>query len=116
MLLTSLISMACSNINTWQNHQDACNSFITESTQKVGLYQGDQATESYLTTQATNTVTSNVGKTPIDVAAGTVYVYRVYKNRAIDFKLPTMGVCDGASNSITTNTYTLNLTWKLPWK
>jgi hypothetical protein len=116
MLLTQmLISMACQNIQTYANHQDACNRFLTESTQKIGLYGTDQKVEDYLTVKAKDEAVSDFGKAPLEVGGGLAYTYRVYKNKAVDFKLPTMGVADTISNHITPNSYSLNLSWKMSW-
>ena len=114
MLLTSmLISSACANINVYANHQDACNKFMEVSSQKIGLEQTDQKIENYYTLEAKTTATNNLGPAAIDVAAVGAYSYKVYRNKAIDFKLPNMGICDTLSNHVTPNSYSVNMGWKI---
>jgi len=116
MLLTAMaITAACQNIDVWANHQDACQKFFEVSSQKIGVTETDQKTENYYTLKAKTVAADNLGTTVIDVAGGVGYVYRVYRNKAIDFKLPNLGICDTVSNHITPNSYTLNLKWNFPW-
>ena len=107
--------MACSSVQTYANHQDACNAFITQSTQKIGLYQDTNGIESHYTVIANDTAKDNIGTAPMEIGGGLAYGYRAYRQKAVDFRLPTMGICDKASNHITPNSYSLNLTWKMPW-
>jgi len=110
-----LIQMVCSSTNTWQNHEDACNRFFEQSTKTFKLYQTDEKVENYYTVQAKGVATDTFGNSAIGIAGGMGYTYKVYRNKSIDFKLPTMGLADSASNHITPNSYSLNLSWKLPW-
>jgi hypothetical protein len=110
-----LLQMACQNIQNWQNHESACNSFMDQSSKAVQIQQYDQKIEDYFTIKAKDEVTSDFGKEPLEVAGGAAYGYRAYRNKSVDFKLPTMGLADSVSNRITPNSYSLNLSWKMPW-
>jgi arginine/ornithine N-succinyltransferase beta subunit len=107
--------MACSNVNTWQNHQDACGKFGEVGTQKIGLSEIDRKTEDYYTVKAEQTTQNTLGNEALYAGIGIAYAYKSYRNKAISFKLPTMGVADSVTNKVTTNSYTLNLTWKMPF-
>lgn len=112
-LIGLAIAAACQN--TYANHQDACTHFLEASTKQTQIYQYDEKAENYFTTEATNFTVSNFGTETVDVVGSTVFVYKIYKNKSVNFRLPTMGICDKASNSITENSYSLNLSWKMPW-
>lgn len=114
MPLTSLlISIACQN--AYPNHQDACDKALEASSKSLQIYQTDEKIENYYTVQAKDTATDNLGKTPVEAIVGAGYTYRVYKNKSLDFKLPTLGLCDIATNHVTPNSYSVNLGWKFPW-
>lgn len=115
-LMSWMIGMACSSITTWQNHQDACTHFFEATTKYTQVYQTDEKTEGYVTDRATVTAKENLGTTAVDTVGGVAYTYRVYRNKAVDFKLPNLGICDSVSNRITLDSYTLNLKWNFPWK
>jgi hypothetical protein len=117
MPLTSwLIQVACQN--TYQNHMDACTNALQASTKQIGLLDTDSKIENYYTVKTKDFIANSTGSAAIDVAGGTYYVYKVYRNKAIDFKLPNMGIADSISNRIDLNSYsyTLNFSWKMPWK
>lgn len=111
--MSMMISLACSNIQT--NQVDACTHAMEAATKQIQLYQYEEKTENYLMTYAQNTADHSLGKTAEDVGGGTVYGYKVYRNKSITFRLPNMGVCDTLSNNVTLDSYSINLTWKLPW-
>jgi hypothetical protein len=108
-----MISMACQN--AVQNHQDACTHFLEASAKSSQVYQTDDQIEKYYTTKATSFAVTTFGAGATDAIGGVGYTYKSYKNHAVDFKLPTLGLADTASNHITTNSYSLNLSWKFPW-
>lgn len=114
MFLTPLmISAICSS--AYPNHEDACAKFLEASERSTPIYSYDDKIENYYTSEANNVVKDSLGTIGTDFVGGAGYSYKVYKNKAIDFRLPTLGLCDRASNHIDTNSYTLNLTWKFPW-
>lgn len=115
-LMTALISMACSS--AYQNHQDACSKFLEASSKQIGLFQTDERVENYYTLQAKEAASNTLGTGGTDAVGGSAYIYKVYRNKAVDFKLPNLGLADSISNHVDFNnySYTLNLTWKMPWK
>lgn len=113
-LMTWMIGLACSNI--YQNHQDACSSAMLATAKQTKIYQIDEKTENYYTLQANSLANDTLGNGTVDVIGSTAYAYKAYKNKAVDFKLPSMGICDSASNHITNNSYSINLNWHFPWK
>lgn len=112
-LMSWAIQLACQN--AYSNHTDACNHALEAGSKQIGLFQTDEKVENYYTLQAKETATSTFGTGATDIVGGTAYFYKVYRNKAIDFKLPTLGLADSASNHITTNSYSINLSWKMPW-
>lgn len=116
MLLTSwLISMACASIQTYANHQDACDKFLQMGSQKVGLADVDGQVENYYEVKATDTATQNFGNSVVEVVGGTGYAYKSYRHKSIDFKLPTIGVADKVTMHLDQNSGSLGFNWKMPW-
>jgi hypothetical protein len=95
---------------------DACSKALEASTKQVQLFQTDEKLENYMTNYATKTSVKYLGQETVGAIGSVAYVYKVVRDRSIEFRLPTFGVCESASNRITTNSYSLNLKWSMPWK
>ena len=111
--LMSGISMFCNS--TLNNNVDACSKTLEAFSKQTQLYQYDVKAESYFTDYAKKLSYNYLGQDVTDTAVSSGYAYRIYREKAINFKLPTFGICDGASTHVTLNSYTLNLKWNFSW-
>lgn len=112
-----LISLAITAIcnGSYQNNQDACNKALVATAMQTQVYNYDEKLEKYAESNVRNMATDYVGQEPIKFAGSAYYVFNVIKNKSLSFNLPTLGLCNGASNDITVSSYTLNLKWDFPW-
>jgi hypothetical protein len=105
--------MACANLAP--TNQDACGKAMEAAAKSSQLYQYSQKTEDYLMNYGKNLSFSVFGEDMSNGAGSTVYAYRVYRDKAASFKLPNLGICDSLNTRLTTDSYTLNFKWNLPW-
>lgn len=112
-LMAWAISMACSS-NTSVD-QNACNKFLEASAKSTQVYQNEEKTENYFRVMATDKADNYFGKDVEKVGGGAYFGYKVYRDKAVDFKLPNMGLCDTLSNRVTPNSYSINIKWNFPW-
>lgn len=94
------------------HYYDACVKSLDAGTRQVGIRQQYDATESKINSLATKEAEDTVGKDAIKVAASGVFVYRTAKDKSVTFRLPTLGLATSMSNTVTPNSYSLNLQWK----
>lgn len=110
-LMTALISMACTN--AYPNQMDACQKAMEAGSKQVQLYQTDEKVENYFTVHAKETSENYLGQRITEGVAGTAYLYKIYKNKSVNLRLPTLGVCDSANTQLEIQKYTLNLKWNV---
>jgi hypothetical protein len=115
-LIALAINLTCNDIS--HQNVDACSKALEATARQVNVYQDSEnfenSVKNYARNYAIKTSVNYLGKPVVEVVGGVVYVYKVIQDRSIDFRLPTLGLCDSASNRITTNSYTLNLKWNIP--
>ncbi len=112
--MTWAIGLACQNIQMYQNHQDACSKFLSIGSDKIGLTPMDSQVEGYYTDKVKVSATNILGADTVNTIGSIGYGYRVVKNKAVDFKLPTLGIADKVTAHAATNGGSLGFTWKLP--
>jgi hypothetical protein len=111
-LMSWAISLACAN--AYSTHQDACSKAMEASAKSTGVYQGADGVEGYLTVKATNNVTDLLGKDVVDTVGGSGYVYRAYRAKSVNFKVPSMGIADKVTANVNQGGGSLNFSWKFP--
>lgn len=113
-LMSWAIGLACQNIQMYQNHQDACNSFINQSSDKIGLTPLDSQVEGYYQGRAKVVATDTLGTNVIDTIGGVGYTYRIYRAKSVDFKLPNLGIADKITAHAAIDGGSIGLSWKFP--
>ena len=113
-LVPLMINLACSNVDP--RYGTACNKAMEAGTKQTQILQYDEKAENYFTMYAQRKATDYMGQDTMRVIGGVVYVYKIEKARALSFRLPTLGLCSEATNSITPSSYKLDLKWNFPWK
>lgn len=97
-------------------YNDACNHAMDAGARQAGLRQQIDHAEDKTTEIVGQKVMYNTekiaGKEAVLVIALGGYAYRVVKDKALNLKLPTLGLCSSANNQITQNSYKLVLEWK----
>lgn len=115
MMMSSAIASLCTALATNGINNDACSKAVEAGLKQQGTYQLVDKYEGNFNAYATqegNYYLGQGGMTAIGVAG---FTYKTYKNKSVNFRLPTFGLCDSASNTITPTTYTLNLQWHIQW-
>lgn len=115
LLSTWMISMACQNMSTWQNHEDACNKFFDQTSKSLQVEQTDNKLENYVTSEARTDADTYLGPDTEKAGGGAYYAYKVYRNKAIDFKAPTMGIADKMTMHVGEDNCSVGLSWKFPY-
>ena len=114
MTLVSLaIGSICSSFSSVNT--TACSKALEATSKQTQVYQMDQNTEQYAMKYGQNIAYTVLGKESIDIGGSMVYAYRVYRAKAVDLKLPTLGVCNSVSSHVGIDgNYSLNFKWMIP--
>jgi len=108
-MISLVIAYTCAKTPT--GYSDACSHALEAGSKQSQIYQYEDGQENRLKSNARNEAIYYLGKEPIELAGAGLYVYKVYRDKSIIFKLPNMGLCNDLSNKITPNSYTLNIGW-----
>jgi hypothetical protein len=106
-LMAMAIDLACSS--SYPNHQDACVHALEAYTKQTQIYQTTDKTENYITTKVQNEAGQQITYTI--TAAG--FVYKSYKNKSVNIKLPTLGMCDSVNTNLSPSSYVLTFKWNV---
>lgn len=109
-LLGQAIIAMC--LGTSGQYNAACTHAIDAGTRQVGIRQEADNLEEKSVNLAKTKSTETFGPAPVVVVTSGVFVYKVIKDKSLQFKLPNVGIADTISNKITDKSYTLNFTWK----
>jgi len=107
------IASLCAGVAADGQYNIACNKAVEAGTRQYGVYQLMDRTEQKSLEIATKQGSDILGKDATEVVVIGVYSYRFYKDRAVVFKLPNLGLADTISNRITLTSYTLNFQWNI---
>lgn len=112
-LFSTGIVTVCASLAVGQ-YNDACNKAMDAGTRQVGWRQTADSAEDK-TVQYVNSKAQHYAPKPLqDVVAVTGFAVRAARDKRVDFKLPTMGLCNSLSNSITPDSYQLTIQWSMP--
>lgn len=110
-LFAQAIASLCVATATGQ-YNNACNKALDASTRQIQIRQEADAAQDVGEKAITKKVEENLGKTTVQAVVAGGFVYNTVKTKALDFKLPNMGIADTISNKVTPNSYGLTLVWK----
>jgi len=113
MIIDSAITSFCVVLVTNSIYSDACNKAVEVSLKHNGIYQLVSKYENSLISYADQKGNYYLGKDGMSVVGITGFAYKTYKNKSLNFKLPTLGICDSVNNTITPTAYTINLQWHI---
>lgn len=111
-LVLLAISATCSsftNVNT-----SACTHALEAGSKQTGLYQQEEQIENSFTLMAKSNADKYLGPQTQEVVGGAYYVYKTYKDKEINLRLPNMNICDSIDTKLTNNSMGLNFRWSLP--
>ncbi len=93
------------------HYYDACAKSLEAGTLQTGIRQKYDSAEGKANQFVTKTAEENLGKSTVTVIASGAYVYKVVNQKSLTFRLPTFGFANSLSNTVTPNSYTLNIGW-----
>jgi hypothetical protein len=94
------------------HYYDACVKSLDAGTRQVGIRQQYDATTGKLNSIATKQAEDTLGKPVMSAIGSGAFIYKTAKEKTLTFKLPTAGLADSLSNTVTPNSYSLNIQWK----
>lgn len=115
MMMSSAIASFCAALAANGAYSDACNKAAEAALKQQGTYQLVDKYEGNFNAYAVQEGNYYLGKGGMTAIGVLGFTYKTYKSQSLNFRLPTLGVCDSASNTITPTTYTVNLMWHIPW-
>jgi hypothetical protein len=115
MMMSSAIASFCAALAANGAYSDACNKAAEAGLKQQGTYQLVDKYEENFNAYAVQEGNHYFGKGGMAAIGAAGFTYKTYKSKSLNFKLPTLGVCDSANNTITPTTYTINLQWHTPW-
>jgi hypothetical protein len=111
-LIAGAITLACTSVVS-PYHQDACSKVLEASERSTDVYVYDQKAETQFTLMAKDKADNYLGNNTEVIAGGAVIAYRGYRNKAVDLKLPNMGVCDKMTAHVEQEKYSLGWLWRI---
>lgn len=108
-LFSTAIVAACVGVNP--TYHEACDKALDAGTRQAGWRDSVDRTEDGLINYTTNKVKSFVSKDVVWVVGSGAFIYRTARDKSINFRLPTLGVCSSASSQVTVGSYQVNLNW-----
>lgn len=109
MFMAWIIASMCSSNQSID--QNACSHFLEASAKQTQIYQYSDKAEDYFKIKAKNETNALLGSKAEDIVGGTYFVYKSYKNKSIDIKLPNMGLCNTINTHVGQDNNSLNFGW-----
>lgn len=108
-LFGTYLVAAC--VSVQGQYHEACNKALDAGTRQVGIRQQvDNAEDKSL--QLVNAKAENtIGKDGMWVVGSGFFVYKTARDKSLDFKLPTLGLCNSVTNHVTADSYNIKLNW-----
>lgn len=107
---TAMLAMCTQYQGT--HYYEACLKAMDAGTRQVGIRQQYDATEGKLNEVATHQAENTLGKPVMSAIGSGVFVYKTVNDKKVTFRLPTGGLADSVSNTITPTSYSVNIQWK----
>lgn len=94
------------------NVNDACTHAVDAGTRQTGIRQNVDMAEDKSVELINHQAMKAFGKQTMSVLVAGGYVYKVVKEKSLNFRLPTLGLCSSASNQVALDSYKLVLEWR----
>lgn len=109
-VLSSLIVSACVGMSS--PGKEACQKAIEAAGKQSGFEKQAMDTQKKLEKTAKTQATEFMGKTPVDVIGGTVFLAKAISDKSIGASVPTMGMADKIRVEIGQNRSQIKMEWK----
>lgn len=99
-------------IGTSGQYNQACNKAVDATSQQIGFRQQVDKTEDVSNHLLMSQGERTLGHAAMWTLGVGAYAYKANREKAVVFKVPTLGVADSVTNRVTPNSYGLNFQWK----
>lgn len=110
-LVSTAIASMCLSLAGSGQYNESCNKAVEAYTKQAGTFQMLEGGERRTLEYATQMGEKNLGTTVMKTGAAGVFVYRVYKDKALTFKIKDVGIADSLTNHVTPHSYDFSLNW-----
>lgn len=108
-ILTTSACMGLSSV-----HTDVCNKSLEAGFKQSGLEQMVDGTQKYIEKRADVKAHYLLGDTGMGVVSVGIFIAKTVRDKAVNFNMPTIGICDKITNHVGTDKYAVELIWVLP--
>lgn len=109
-LFGTIIVAACTTIQT--PYMDACQKTIDATARQIGIRQQLDQIEDGTTSYVEGRIKAQFTETQLGTVGTVLAGYKIYRDKHVSFKLPTLGICNSISNDIALDSYSLTLAWR----
>lgn len=107
-----MITSAC--IGMSGNANEACMKALEAGSKQTGIEENINKAQKVVEKTAEKTANEVLGKKTMEIAGGTIFLAKTVADKSIQFNLPTFGICDGITNQIGVDRYSMQMFWRLP--
>lgn len=108
-LLSSVIVAAC--VGAHGNVHEACVKSLDAGTRQTGIRQNVDQIEDDFIRYINMRLANELSKEQQKVLGAAGFFFKVAKDQKINFRTPTLGVCDRIENELTPNSYLVRFGW-----
>jgi hypothetical protein len=94
-------------------YNSACQKSLQAAGTQTQIKENANIVEERVTKKAYQYVEQGMGQNFTYLMGSSSLVYKAYKDKAITFKLPTMGTCSSIENKVSLSSYQINLKWNI---
>jgi len=109
-VLDTLIVTSCMGLSGMQ--QDACNKALIAGSKQTGIETTVNTAEDKTTKVLDKGARDYLGDTNVNVVAGTAFVAKTIVDKSATVNLPTLGLCNSVTASVSHEKSLLSLQWK----
>lgn len=109
-VLSSLIVSACVGMSS--PGKEACQKAVEAAGKQSGLEKQAMDAQKKLEKNAKKEATEVIGKTPVDVIGGTVFLVKAISDKSIGASVPTMGLADKIRVELGQDKSQVRMEWK----
>lgn len=109
-VIDTLIITSCIGLSGAQ--KDACDHALLAGAKQSGIEANVDHMESKTTKKLAIDAQEYLGKTPVDIVAGTAILVKTVADKAATVKLPTMGLCNSLVLRVSQDKSLLSIEWK----
>jgi len=109
-LFGTIIVAACASVQP--GYVDMCQKTFDASARQIGIRQRVDQTEDLTSRYLEVKVKSKLSEPQLNTLEVGLIGYKIYRDKKVSFRTPTLGLCSSVSNDISLDTYVLSMNWR----